>query len=109
MVQKSKHTDSETLTLFIFLAQFFVEPKYFRRDEKFVEDFGLDENFSLNFPRDENFIFNFRLDENFILNLRGDENFINRAWFFCLYNSGSFNGNSKIKTSVESPLQMRST
>ena len=34
-----------TLTLFIFLAQFFVEPKFFRRDEKFVEDFGPDKNF----------------------------------------------------------------
>ena len=78
-----------TITLFIFLAQFFVEPKFFRRDEKFVEDFGpdekflastknfgLDENFSLNFRRDENFIFNFRLDENFIFNFRRDENFI---------------------------------
>ena len=66
----------DIITLFIFLAQFFVEPKFFRHDKKFVEDFGpdekflastknfgLDENFSLNFRRDENFIFNFCLDK----------------------------------------------
>ena len=81
-----------TGTLFIFLAQFFVEPKFFRRDEKFVEDFGpdekflastknfgLDENFSFNFRPNENFIFNFGPDENFIFNFCRDENFINCA------------------------------
>ena len=97
-----------TITLFIFLAQFFVEPKFFRHDKKFVEDFGpdekflastknfgLDENFSLNFRRDENFIFNFCLDENFIFNFRRDENFFfnfcrDKNFFFNFHREENF-------------------